>query len=59
MKDRGATVMEPLAFAFGKVDAVGEKASGSQQPEALIDGGVIALLRKEALDGFELKLALG
>src|SRR5688572_11185835 len=59
VNDFGSRFMESDAFAFGKMDAVGEEALRPQESEALIDCGVVTIIREEPLDGVELHPALG
>ena len=59
MDDLRAGIMQAPAFAFGKMDAVGEHASRSQEAEAFVNGGIVAIAGIEPLHRFQLGSAFG
>ena len=50
MGNGGARLVQPLAFAFRQMHAMGKDAMVIHQAEALINGGVIPVIGKQRFD---------
>ena len=59
MNHGGARLGQPLAFALGQMDAMGEEAAVAQQAEVIVDVGVVLRPREQLLDEGDLARAFG